>query len=279
MSIKSFTPLEEGRVVSAADINNTFEATNGLAGTIASINSEQIATEGITRRVCNTWTDSYSAGTPSTYGEGNPWLAYPQVTHKLTGNWIHQDTDTAYIETETGSGTDLELDLKIDNCTSGDYIVVEFVGMISVCHYLDKNFTAGSAVIVPSNYYDDFTEMWFARDMDSAGREALPTATVGAMKWSYGSLFAVGSGAMSTGNIYPTNAAQTYAGSTNAGPGHARPFHMSYIEPLDGTESTFSVKVAVNPGNYGSSAGAWADPAVQVWTGSTLSAYIVRKGG
>ena len=116
---------------------------------------------------------------------------------------------------------------------------------------------------------------------DAGSFTDIPTSSIDGIVWRCSSIYKVGSGTMSTGVIYPTRAAQTFAGTTSGGPGKNRQFHMSFIYPFDGNETRLRIRVQVRPGTVGTAASptaAFADPACRILVGSTLSAYILRKG-
>ena len=284
MTRKVFEPFVEGEELDATKYNNAYSVANGLAGTATNITAEQVREGGITRRVVNTHIDDYVAPNLSD-GRGNPWMAGVPTSVVTTGNSDYQTTGFSTIKV-TGGGSDLELDLQVENTTEGDVIVVEFVGQGDFVQYLDKVFSDGTAVVAGTgDYWDSFAEMQFQFDIDGAGSfTSIPSSSpaIDGIKWRHGALYATQTSvAMSTGKIYPTRANTTFAGATTGGPGKNRAFHMSYIHPLGGSETRYQVRVQVRPGTVGTGASptaAVANPACRIFPGCTLSAYILRKG-
>ena len=279
MTAKNFTPLVEGEELDAAKYNSIYSLTTGLGATPRNIEAQQVRDEGITRRVCNTYIDDYVAPNVSD-GRGNPWMAGIPVTSALTANFDVQSTSFTTIE--ASSGNDMEIDIQVENTTDGDFAIVEFVGSGDFVQYLDDNFTVGAADIAgDGNYENQYAEMKFQFAEDGGAWTDIPTASIDGIVWRCSSIYKVGSGTMSSGVIYPTRAAQTFNGTTSGGPGKNRQFHMSFIYPFDGTETRLQIRVQVRPGTVGTAAAptaAWADPACRILVGSTLSAYILRKG-
>jgi hypothetical protein len=281
MSRKTFDPFIEGEELDATKYNSNYGLANGLAGTVTNIAGEQVREGGVTRRVINTHIDDYVA--PNlTDGRGNPWLAGVPVFQSVQVNSDHQGVGFETIK--QSSVSDLEIDIQVANATEGDIVVVEFVGQGDFVQYLDKGFGDGTAVVAgDGDYWDSFAEMRFQYDIDSSGAfTSIPTPTIDGMVWRHSGLYATEAGAsMSSGKLYPTRANTTFAGALTGGPGKNRSFHMSYLHPLDGTETRFQVRVQVRPGTVGTGStptAAVANPACRIFVGATLSAYIIRKG-
>lgn len=278
MTAKKFTPLVEGEELDASTYNNIYSVTTGLGATVNNIEAQQVKEEGITRRVCNTYIDDYVAPNVSD-GRGNPWIAGVPVTAYLTANFDAQTTSFTAIQQ---GGSDLDLDMQVENTVDGDFIISEFVGSADFVQYLSGDFaTAGSQIAGTGVYYASYGEMKFQVAIDGGAWTDVPSAGIDGIIWRFGAVEKVGTGTMGSGVIYPTRAAQTFAGTTSGGPGKNRHFHMSFIYPLDGTETRYQLRVLVRPGTVGTAAtptAAWADPACRVFVGSTLSSYILRKG-
>jgi hypothetical protein len=282
MAIKSFTPFKKGGLIQSDDWNTTFQ-TNGLQGTIEGVVGEQVSKEGITLDVCNkglaATADGVSGGgAPHYFGRKTDFC---QVDHiiQTTGETIVANNGGFTPLTVSWTG-------ERENLQVGDLIVVEFVGTLDTVQYCTESWNVGGSLSntvppgTPSDYFDKYySSLRFVLNTDGTGAIEEPGFASHCIHYfSPWQAKTEAAGLLENGLVY-TKGTYGFDGARNGGPGFALDFHMLMVYSYLGTETSLNFQVAAKPGaGPGSQDGAFAPPAMKIYSGSTLYSYVIRRG-
>lgn len=282
MALKTFTPFAEGAEIKSSDFNNAYK-TNGLEGTVTSIDRDQFANEGFGLETFSNKIDGFT-GTPGA-GAGNPYYINAG-SDQVSTDWIRQGVTGDFVE--SSSGTDLIINLDSATCDAlqlGDIIVIEFVGQMSCIQYGSTDFTsagfASTSLETPSinagtdKHADYWAELVWYENVNGGGITPSPGSRSCSFKVSPWCRW--GTATTSTNTSF-SSGETVYTGPLNVGIGAYQSFHMAMHYIVLGTETALQFKVFANPSaGTGSQAGVVASPAIRVKEGSTIFAHILRR--